>query len=236
MGRGRRVVVDERGRAASVRLVRGLAHERARQQASAERAERCRRHHDCRKRHAERVDRDERGGRHEPQHGMAQRAGADAPGRVQHDGDHRGLHAVQRGRDDRHVAVGDVEPRQRDQDDDRRQHEQAARDDAAPCAMHEPTDVRRELHGLGPGQQHAIVERVQEPAFRDPASLLHELAVHDGDLSRRPAEADAAEMQPIAEGLRPRGRTRQRRPAFAQAACRNVGAHRVLPSARRHHA
>jgi len=65
--------------------------------------------------------------------------------------------------------------------------------------VHEPTDVSGELLGFGTGPHHAIVERVQEAPFRNPAPLPHRLLVHDRDLTRRPAEADEAEFEPEPE-------------------------------------
>ena len=55
-------------------------------------------------------------------------------------------------------------------------------------AVHQPADVDGELLRLGAGQQHAVVERVQEPLLADPAAPLDQLAVHDRDLACRPAE------------------------------------------------
>ena len=104
--------------------------------------------------------------------------------------------------DHRHVTEAQVDPRQRDQDEQRRQHEQRPGDDAAPRAVHEPADVGGELLGLGAGQHHAVVQRVQEPLLADPASALDQLGVHDRDLPGRSAEADEAELQPEQERLR----------------------------------
>ena len=70
-----------------------------------------------------------------------------------------------------------------------------------PGAMHHPADVDRELGRLGAGQQHAVVERVQEAPLGDPAAALHKLLVHHRNLSGRTAEADEAELQPVAEGF-----------------------------------
>jgi hypothetical protein len=42
---------------------------------------------------------------------------------------------------------------------------------------------------------------VQKALLADPAALLHQFAVHDGDLPGRPAEADEAELQPEAQGF-----------------------------------
>jgi hypothetical protein len=45
----------------------------------------------------------------------------------------------------------------------------------APGAVHQPADVGGELLRLWSGQQHAVVERVQEAAFADPAPFLDQL-------------------------------------------------------------
>jgi hypothetical protein len=158
--------------------------------------------------------------------------------RVQDDGDDGRLDAVQRRGNERHVAVRDVEPRQRDEHDEhdeRRQHEQCARAAAAPRAMQQPADVGGELLRFGPGQHHAVVERVEEPAFRDPAALVDQLAMHDGDLPGRAAEADAAEAQPVAQRL---GFGRRARRRFGHAARRNAAGLQVCVSscASRHQA
>ena len=68
-------------------------------------------------------------------------------------------------------------------------------------AVHEPADVGRELLRLGTGQQHAVVERVQEALLADPAAPVDELAVHDRDLAGRSAEGDEPELHPEAKGL-----------------------------------
>jgi len=111
----------------------------------------------------------------------------------------------------RHVAVRHVDPRQADQDEQRRQHEEDACDDAAPGAMHEPADVRRELLRLGSGQQHAVVQSMQEAALGDPAASLDEVLMHDGNLPGRPSEADESELEPVDEGLAKAKALRRRR-------------------------
>src|SRR2546430_8169239 len=67
--------------------------------------------------------------------------------------------------------------------------------------MHQPADVGRELLRLGAGENHAVIERVQEASLGDPALLLDELAMHDRDLPGRTAEADPAEFPPVAQRL-----------------------------------
>jgi len=128
-------------------------------------------------------------------------ARADAPGGEDDDGGHRRLDAVEDAGHRRHVAEGQVDPGQARQHEHRGQHEQRAGDDAAPGAVHQPADVDGELGRLGPGQQHAVVEGVQEAPLGDPAAALHQLLVHHGDLTGRAAEADEAELQPVAEGF-----------------------------------
>jgi hypothetical protein len=67
--------------------------------------------------------------------------------------------------------------------------------------MHQPADVGGKLLRLGAGEQHAVVERVQEPLLADPAPPVDQLAVHDGDLSGRPAKTDESQLEPKAQGL-----------------------------------
>ena len=67
--------------------------------------------------------------------------------------------------------------------------------------MHQPADIGRELLRLGAGQQHAVVQRVQEPALGDPALLVDEDAVHHRDLAGRPAEREHGDAQPHPERL-----------------------------------
>ena len=103
-----------------------------------------------------------------------------------------------------------VDPAERHDGDDARQHEQDARDQAAPGPVQQPADVDGELLRLGARQQHAVVERVQEPRLADPALLLDQDAVHDRDLARRAAEAEGGDPRPdahrLAEGNAVRGR------------------------------
>ena len=104
--------------------------------------------------------------------------------------------------DDRgRLAEGGVEPAQRHDRDDAGQDEQPAGDEAAARAVQQPADIGGELLRLRAGQQHAVVERVQEAALGDPALLLDQDAVHDRDLAGRPAEAQERDAQPDAERL-----------------------------------
>jgi hypothetical protein len=96
------------------------------------------------------------------------------------------------------MAIAQINPAQTDQQQQRRQHEQSAGDDAAPASMHQPADVGGQLLRFRPRQQHAIIQRIQETPFGYPAPLFHQLLMHNGDLPGRPAETDEAESQPDA--------------------------------------
>ncbi len=61
--------------------------------------------------------------------------------------------------------------------------------------MQPPADPGRQLLRLGSGQQVAEVERVEIVLLADPVPLLDQLAVHQRDLPRRPAEAQQADPQ-----------------------------------------
>ena len=63
-----------------------------------------------------------------------------------------------------------------------------------------PPDQHAKVPGLGAGQRHAEVEGVQEAALGNPAPPFDQFGMHHGDLAGRPAEADEAELEPIAQG------------------------------------
>ena len=117
---------------------------------------------------------------------------ADPHHRLEHDREHRGLEAEEQGRDDADLAEQGVDDAERHDRDDAGQDEQHAGDEAAERAVHEPADIGGELLRLGAGQEHAVVQRMQEPVLADPALLLDEDAVHDRDLAGGAAEADSS--------------------------------------------
>ncbi|KAG0755171.1 hypothetical protein G6F24_012011 [Rhizopus arrhizus] len=163
----------------------------------------------------------ERGAGDGPQPVVLQGTRADAMGRLQHDGGHRRLDAVEDPGHQRHVAEGDVEPGQDDQDQQRRQHEQHPGDDTAPSAVQQPADVGGQLLGLRPGQQHAVVQCVEETPLGNPAPPLHQFLMHDRDLPGRPAEADEAELEPEQQGL-------PETDGFAARQCLLIGLHNPI--------
>jgi hypothetical protein len=59
--------------------------------------------------------------------------------------------------------------------------------------MELPADPGGHLLGLRPGQQVAEVEGVQELLVGQPAPLVDDLAVHQGDLAGRAAKAQTAD-------------------------------------------
>jgi hypothetical protein len=177
--------------------------------AMADPADQRRRRDDQGKRHPTKVDRRERQQRDRRHDLVAQRPAADPKSGRDDNREHRRLESVEHRRNSRQTAPGDIDETESPQEQRRRQHEQRARDHAAPRAMQQPPDVRRELLRFRTGQEHAVIQRVQKPRLADPASLLHQLRVHDRNLPGRPAEADQAELEPEAKRLGP-GRLRLR--------------------------
>ena len=101
----------------------------------------------------------------------------------------------------RGVAEADVERRQAEQGQHAGQHEQGAGDQAAAEPVEQPADVDGQLLSLGAGEQHAVVEGVQESALPDPAFLVDQGALHDRDLPGRSAEGLQARSEPRLDGL-----------------------------------
>ena len=132
---------------------------------------------------------------------VLERAGADAIGGKQDDGNDRGLDAQQDSGNRRHIAIGHVDPRQADQHKQRRQNEECAGDDSAKRLVHQPSNIYGELLSLRAGQHHAVIQGMEETLFGDPAFLLDQILMHDCNLAGRAAETDASEPEPIHEGF-----------------------------------
>ena len=105
-------------------------------------------------------ERDERARCERVHRGILEHLPADADGRRGHDGEHRGLEAVEQRSHPRQRAEGHIGPAQRPQDECRRQHEKRARNDPAASAMQQPAHIGRELLRLRSRQEHAVVQRV----------------------------------------------------------------------------
>jgi hypothetical protein len=190
-----RLVLAGRGPVSRIGLKLGEPH-RAGDEADAGRAE-----DDGGEGDVEEEDADKGDGRERDHHPVLERTLADADHGLDHDRQNGRLEAEEQRRDHGHVAPGGVHVAQRHDGDDAGNDEQHAGHDAAERAMHQPADIGRELLRLGARQQHAVVERVQEPFFRDPALLLDQDAVHDRDLAGGTAEAQAGDAKPGVEGL-----------------------------------
>jgi hypothetical protein len=197
--RSRRVVVDQR-RAVRLRrrAVSGAEGKLLRQQAAPDHTEQRRTEQDGWERQPQGEDADERRRGNRPQQTVLQRPRTNAPGGMRHDRGHRRLDAIEGAGHEQGLAVGYVQPGQRDQYQQRGQYEQQPGDRTPGRAMQQPPDVSRELLRLRPRQQHAIVQRMQETALRNPASSLHQFLVHDGNPPGRTTEADQTQFQPEA--------------------------------------
>ncbi len=130
---------------------------------------------------------------------VAQCALSDAHQRLDHDGEHRGLQPEEQCLDIPDLAIGCVDVAQAHDGDDAGHDEQAAGHDAAGGPVHQPADIGRKLLRLRAGQQHAVVQRMQEPALGDPFLLLDQDAVHDRDLARGSAKGQQRHAQPDTE-------------------------------------
>jgi len=138
--------------------------------------------------------------------GAGERAPGDTEGRFNHDREHRRLHAVEDGVDQREVGVVHVEDTQGQHHECAGQDEEEACGEASLHAVHQPADVGCQLLRFGAGQEHAVVQRVEESRIADPLPLINQKLVHQRDLSRRAAEIYAAEIGPESNGL---GKRRQ---------------------------
>src|SRR5215217_3341381 len=126
---------------------------------------------------------------------------ADPQHRLYHDGYHHRLYAIKKTRDRGHVGVGHGQVREQPQHEDGGYDEEGAGHYPNHRTVQPPPYVGRDLLRLGTGQHHAEVERPQILALGDPTFPIHQLAVHDGDLSRRPPEVDEPELYPEPERL-----------------------------------
>ena len=156
--------------------------------------------HDHRKRHAEHQRR-EGGDRHRRGKPRADDATADPQHRGHDDADDGGAETSHDARDGRDGSVLHVDERERADEHEAREHEQAARRDRAPNAVQPPADERRQLLRLGSRQRKAERERMEETPLADPSAPLHELVVHDRDLPGGASEGDAPELEPEPHGL-----------------------------------
>ena len=76
-----------------------------------------------------------------------------------------------------------------DEDEDAGAGQQPARG-----PMHQPADIGRELLRLGAGQQHAVVQGMQEALLGDPVLALDQIGMHERNLARWTAKADETQL------------------------------------------
>ena len=156
---------------------------------------------DDREGHAEKEDRDEGDAGQCDHEAIAQRAAADPDHSLDHDREHGGLQPEEQRLDESDMAESRVDIAQAHDGDDARQDEEAAGHDAAGGPVQQPADIGGELLRLRARQQHAVVQRMQKTAFRNPVLLLDQDAVHHRDLPRGAAEAQQRHPQPDPESL-----------------------------------
>ena len=176
-------------------------HEAGRIDPRAHEADQAGRDDDDREIDVEEEDADEGGGRDGVHSAVLERAPADAQDGLDDHGQHGGLDAVEDRLDDRDILEAGVEIAEPQHDQGAGQHEEDAGHDAARRAVQQPADIGGKLGRLRTGQQHAVIERVEEPALADPVPLVDQHAVHHGDLAGRAAEAEQPDPEPDAERL-----------------------------------
>jgi hypothetical protein len=103
----------------------------------------------------------------------------------------------------------DVEGRQRQHEDETGQHEADASCEAAELARPGAAEVHAELMGFRPRKHLVDGKGLAKGLVRDPVLLVDAFALEHGDLGRRPAPGESAELEESPEDGRPRiGRSR----------------------------
>lgn len=149
----------------------------------------------------EKIESNKCAGSEHDERAMVERATPNAQDGFSDDGDDHALDAIEKAADDREIAAGDGKPAQEKHDEDGRDDEERAGDDASERAVHARADVDGELLRFRPGENHAKIEGAQELLLANPLLPLDEFAVHDGDLPGGAAEIDEAELEPESEGF-----------------------------------
>jgi len=151
--------------------------------------------------HAQEEDRDERGAGHGLEDAGLEGPPADPEDGLDDHGHHRRLQPEEQAGDERRIPIGGVEDGEGQDGEEAREHEENAGRETSEGPVEQPSDVGRELLCLGTGQQHAIVEGMEETALAHPPLLLDQDAVHDRDLAGRPSEALEGDQRPDPQSL-----------------------------------
>ena len=175
---------------------------------TAEKPDERRRNDEDRKGDAKEEDGDEGGARDGDLTSALERSLADPQDRFDDDGKHRCFQAEEQRLHHPDLSVGRVDPAQNPKSNKSGEDEQRPRDDPAVDAMHQPPDIYRELMSLWAGEEHAVVERVQEAPLAEPMFFLDQYAVHDRDLAGGTAEAQRRDTNPRPECFAERNRIR----------------------------
>jgi hypothetical protein len=144
------------------------------------------------------------------QHPCLHRRASQCPCGLHHDRDDDRLDPIQGRRRLGTGGVGDVRPREREDDRHRRHDEaRAAQQQSGPARPH-VAEVDGHLRRVGPRDEVRHAEQVQETCIVDPTSRAHHLVAHHGDVRGGTAEADDAELQEESDDLAKRAVTRRR--------------------------
>ena len=164
-------------------------------------ADECRHNHDEREGNGEKEQRDKRaGGDRDGKPGL-QSAAADTQHGLDNHGEHGSFEAEEQAGDDADIAPDDVNPTERHKRNDARHDEQNASDQTAARLVHEPANIDGELLRFRSRQEVAIIQRVEEASFGNPALFFDEDTMHDGDLSGWSSETQQRNTQPDLEGF-----------------------------------
>jgi hypothetical protein len=157
--------------------------------------------HDRRERNPEEEDGHERQDGENDAKAVLERPPADANHGLHHHSHHRRLEAVEHRIHQARFVKSGVQDGKPKNGNEAGQDEEDAGDHAAERPVEQPADVDGELLRLGAREEHAVVEGVEEALLADPALLLHQRPVHDGDLPRRPAKGEERHLRPDPDGL-----------------------------------
>ncbi len=166
-----------------------------RRHACEDEAERRRRDDDDREGDMEQRQRGEGEDRDGPGDPGLQRARADAQQSLDDQSDDGAFDAIEDALHPIEIGMEGIERAEGQHDRRAGQDEQKPGDEASLHAVGQPAGICGELLRLGPRQEHAEIQRVQVAHLAEPAFLLNDDAVHQGDLRRRPAEAQKADAR-----------------------------------------
>ncbi|MPM47336.1 hypothetical protein SDC9_94045 [bioreactor metagenome] len=156
----------------------------------------CSRNDDERKRNIERKNGEKRSSCNSPMPAALQRPRTHSVGCLCHKRRYSGLDAIENARNDRHVAVGHIQPGQSNDDEQRWQDKKNPCKNSAPCPVQQPPQIGCKLLSLWPGQQHAVVKGVEKSLLGNPSAAVYKLLMHECNLTCGTTKADESKLQP----------------------------------------